>query len=135
LSQVTSRALLTSLYEPDVNSPHTNLPLSQRELYAAKEWFFSYSRRNRVEGFFGNTKNEASENLRRGSIRVRTCMKTGFLVLTILAATNLRLAMRWDENGCAPAKAKKSHPRKKMLIEYADVVMRAGFSNAPPAVA
>jgi hypothetical protein len=115
--------------------PATDLPLSQRELYGSKDWFFSYSRRNRVEGFFGNTKNEASENLRRGSIRVRTGMKTGFLVLMILAATNLRLAMRWDVNGGAPARAKMGRPRKKTLLEYADVAMRAGFSNAPPVVA
>ena len=85
----TENAHVGSTYHSD------GLPLSQRELSGLKERFFSYSRRNRVEGFFGNVKNEASENLRRGAIRVRGGLKTGFLTLMILAATNLGLAERW----------------------------------------
>jgi hypothetical protein len=44
----------------------------------------------------------SEENLRRGAIRVRGGLKTGFLTLMILAATNLRLAERWEVNGAGP---------------------------------
>jgi hypothetical protein len=112
-----------------------DLPLDQRDLYGSKEWFFSYSRRNRVEGFFGNVKNEASENLRRGAIRVRGGLKTGFLTLMILAATNLRLAERWEVNGAKPTKKRRGRPRRQTLTAYAEVALQAGRSNAPPSQA
>ena len=111
----------------------TDAPLAQRELYGSKEWYWSYMRRNRVEGFFGNVKNQASENLSRGSIRVRGGMKTGLLTLMIVAAANLRLAERWDLRQPRPTQRKRGRPAKQQLASYAEVALRAGRTNAPPA--
>ncbi|HEY5302659.1 MAG TPA: hypothetical protein VIJ86_01230 [Acidimicrobiales bacterium] len=110
----------------------TDIPLAQRELYGSAQWFFSCARRNRVEGFFGNTKNEAVENLRRGVIRMRGGMKTGLATLVILGATNLRLAERWDAQVAKPKKAKRGRPRRQSLITYSQVVVAAS-STGPPA--
>jgi hypothetical protein len=113
----------------------TDLPLAQRELYGSKDWYFSFARRNRVEGFFGNLKNEATENLRRGVIRVRGGMKTGLLTLMIVAASNLRLAERWDERTPSETRKKIGRPAKKVLAPYAEAALQAGRSNAPPSAA
>ena len=48
-------------------------------------------RRNRVEGFFGNMKDEARESIRRGVIRVRGREKIGVFVALAIASLNVRL--------------------------------------------
>jgi hypothetical protein len=100
-----------------------DIPLSQRELHGSTEWYFSTSRRNRVEGFFGNLKNEARENIRRGTIRVRGLEKTGLLLLMAVARVNLRLADIWLENTNQPMRAKMGRRRKLGVVKYADVIL------------
>jgi hypothetical protein len=68
------------------------------------------SRRNLVEGYFGNLKNGATENLQRGTIRVRGIYKTGILVIFAASAANMRLI-----NGYTP-KLKQSKPRGRKPI-------------------
>jgi len=86
------------------------MPLNQREHYGSYQWFQSMSRRNLVEGYFGNLKNGATENLQRGTIRVRGIYKTGILVIFAASAANMRLI-----NGYAP-KPKQSKPRGRKPI-------------------
>jgi hypothetical protein len=100
-----------------------DIPLSQRELHGSTEWYFSTSRRNRVEGFFGNLKNEARENIRRGTIRVRGLEKTGLLLLMAVARVNLRLADLWSKNSHQPIRTKMGRKRKLGVLKYADVVL------------
>jgi hypothetical protein len=112
-----------------------DLPLAQRDLYGSYQWFKSYNRRNRVEGFFGNLKNEATENLRPGSIRVRGGLETGFLTMLFVVATNFRLAERWDERTPAKKTAKRrGRPRSQVMPEYLAVALSAGRSNGPPVI-
>ena len=110
------------------------IPLSQRELYGTAEWYFSFSRRNRVEGFFGNTKNEAVESLRRGSVRVLGGYKSGLLHLLMMAATNMRFAKRWDEQSAVPPARRKKmgRPRKAPIAHLAQIILGADQPQAPP---
>jgi hypothetical protein len=110
----------------------SELPHGQRELYGSLAWFFSYHRRSRVEGIFGNAKNEATENLRRGSIRLVGLFKTGLLVAMAFASTNLRLGERWDERKVETKPSKRGRPPKRLLLEYAQVMATASRANAPP---
>jgi hypothetical protein len=111
------------------------IPLSQRELYGTKEWYFSFARRNRVEGFFGNTKNEAVETLRRGSVRVIGGNASGLLQVLTMAATNLRFASLWDQQQSKPKTAKpirSGRPRKTPLARYREATAHIDGANAPP---
>ena len=110
---------------------HANeTPLNQKDLYGSFEWSMSMTRRNLVEGFFGNLKNEATENLKRGSIRVRGLMKTGIMVLFSVAATNMRLIRGKNAN----PRPQRRRGRKPIVgIKAHNPIMKAR-SNAPPEV-
>ena len=110
-------------------------PLAQRDLFGSNAWFKSMSRRSRVEGFFGNVKNEACEHLRRGTIRVRGLVKTGMLVAFTIAATNLRLAIAFTRRTPKPLRPRRGRPKKKGVIKYADIFTTTTAANAPPGAA
>lgn len=113
----------------------TDAPLSQRDLFGSAQWYSSMSWRSRVEGFFGNVKNEACENLRRGTIRVRGLVKTGMLVAFAVASTNLRLADSFAKRAPNMPSKKRGRPKKTGVIEYADVFTADAAANVPPSAA
>ena len=113
----------------------TDLPLSQRDLYGSEEWFKSSARRNRIEGLFGNLKNEATENVKRGTIRVRGLIKMGILVAFGVASANLRLQKSFKKRSTTPVKPKRGRPKKPGVAAYAQVFASDANSNAPPQVA
>ena len=113
----------------------TDAPLSQRDLFGSARWFSSMSRRSRVEGFFGNVKNEACENLRRGTIRVRGLVKTGMLVAFAVASTNLRLADAFSKRAPKTPAKKRGRPKNTGVVKYADVFTEDASANAPPSAA
>lgn len=100
----------------------TEVPLAQRDLYGTRAWYDSFNRRNRVEGFFGNIKDEARESLRRGIIRVRTKEKIGLWLALAVAAANVRLTQAFRDRASGgktrPKKVRTGRPRKPGLSSY-----------------
>lgn len=110
------------------------LPLSQREQYGSFDWYLSMNRRNRVEGFFGNLKDKARENLNRGTIRVRGIFKTGLLVAIAVASVNMRLADKWQcEKAQKADKKKMGRPRKSGVATYARTLATVSAHGPPGA--
>lgn len=105
-----------------------DLPLNQTEQFGSFQWSMSMMRRNLVEGFFGNLKNEATENLKRGSIRVRGLYKTGLMVLFAVEAVNRRLI-----DGYVPkTKTHKRRGRKPKLGIMIHNPVADVRTNSPP---
>jgi hypothetical protein len=108
------------------------LPFWQPDLYGSAEWAQSYARRNRVEGYFGNIKNDAAQDITRGNIRVMGLAKTSLLTLMNVMVTNLRLLDLWrarqmrrdelraagrpEDDGITPVK-RKPRRRTRLLAE------------------
>jgi hypothetical protein len=67
----------------------------QRHYWGSPNWVKAFNRRSRVEGWFGNLKNDNTEALGRGAFRVMGMCKTSIMVAIFAAATNLRLLRAW----------------------------------------
>lgn len=114
----------------------TDTPLAQRHLWGTPDWYRSYNRRNRVEGFFGNLKDEARESIRARVLRVRGIIKTGFLMAFSVAATNLRLVDAYRTARRTPTKPprRKPGPNVRKAYDRFDPFWDA-TPNAPPQAA
>lgn len=73
-----------------------DLPLWQPHLHGSSQWWASMGRRSRVEGAFGNLKNDATQSLCRGRIRVRGLAKTALMAAFLCVASNMRTAKRFE---------------------------------------
>lgn len=89
------------------------------------------NRRNRVEGFFGNLKNSARENISRGTVRVRGLVKTGPMVAIAVMSVNIRLGEKWNEQKRRKPKPKMGRPRKVGVTKYAEVFQTLGGVSPP----
>ncbi len=67
----------------------------QRHYWGSRDWISSFSRRSRVEGWFGNLKDRSRQALGRGAFRVMGLCKTSIMLGIYAASTNLRLLDRW----------------------------------------
>ncbi|MDQ3416052.1 MAG: hypothetical protein M3474_02920, partial [Actinomycetota bacterium] len=67
----------------------------QRHYWGSPNWIKAFNRRSRVEGWFGNLKNDNTEALGRGAFRVMGICKTSLMVAVFAVATNLRLLRAW----------------------------------------
>jgi hypothetical protein len=90
----------------------------QRHYWGSRDWIKSFSRRSRVEGWFGNLKNETTEALNRGTFRVMGLCKTSLMLGIYAAATNLRLLRRWA--------ARRRHDDDLMPLLVADAPGASG---------
>ncbi len=70
----------------------------QRHYWGSQDWISSFSRRSRVEGWFGNLKDRSREALARGAFRVMGLCKSSLMLGIYAAATNLRLLDTWAAN-------------------------------------
>jgi hypothetical protein len=115
------------------------LPYWQPNLYGSKAWYDSYNRRNRIEGVFGNLKNDATQNITRGNTRVMGLAKTAFMTMVAVMAVNLRLLDTWRlrQQQAATTKAApvKRRPRRRTLLIAATRARIAGAKATAAAVA
>jgi hypothetical protein len=73
------------------------LPYWQQLIPGSLEHYLSVNRRNRVEGYFGNVKNSAAQDVNRGNMRVMGLAKTSFLVMFFVMAANMRLLDTFEQ--------------------------------------
>ncbi len=122
------------------------LPYWQPDLYGSADWYASYNRRNRIEGIFGNLKNDAAQDITRGSVRVMGLAKTAFLTMVAVMAVNLRLLDRWrarqaSKDDYVPPPVRRGPRRRTRLLAdtraaiaaaQARAAAIAGHAPAPP---
>ncbi|GEO28283.1 hypothetical protein TAE01_00930 [Terrabacter aerolatus] len=122
------------------------LPYWQPDLYGSKAWYDSFNRRNRIEGIFGNLKNDATQNITRGNFRVMGLAKTAFMTMVAVMAVNLRLLDAWQLRRDAQARAgagdeltrpapRARRPRRRTLLIEATRARVAAARAAADAVA
>lgn len=75
----------------------------QRHYWGSRDWIAAFSRRSRVEGWFGNLKGNNTEGLTRGGFRVMGIAKTSLMLGIYAAATNLRLLRLWTARRQTPS--------------------------------
>jgi hypothetical protein len=117
----------------------TDIPLAQSELFGSAEWKAAYDRRGRVEGGYSNLKNEATTNIKRGTIRVMGLVKTGIMVLMAQAVTNVRLghAYRTSKRATQGSKSdrvpkRRGRPPKKPLSTFVPRYVLQPGTGGPP---
>jgi hypothetical protein len=69
----------------------------QRHLWQSKKWQATYNKRSHVEGFFGNIKNDATENVHRGLHRHIGIMWNHYFLTLASVNYNLRTVRTWHE--------------------------------------
>lgn len=91
----------------------TELPFWKPLPHGSAAWWDSINRRNRVEGIFGNVKNDAAQNVIRGRFRVMGLARVSLMTLFLVMAANLRLMQtftaRQDKAAAATALAAAGH--------------------------
>jgi hypothetical protein len=98
------------------------VPYWQAAQYGSDEWEKSHNRRSTVEGGYGNTKNDATQDISRGNIRVMGRVKTAVLAAFSIRAMNFRLIAafaRTQEREAArtvPVKTRRSRRRTLYVI-------------------
>jgi hypothetical protein len=92
----TEHAELACCTQRTITVPGTVDPKArQRHYWGSADWIAAFSRRSRVEGWFGNLKSENTEALGRGAFRVMGIAKTTLMLGIYSAATNMRLLRAW----------------------------------------
>jgi len=76
--------------------PSHHIKGSEPLQHGTAEWCDDDNRRNRVEGIFGNLKNDASRNQTRGRFRVMGLAKVSLMALFVVMAANLRLTETFE---------------------------------------
>ncbi len=107
----------------------------QRHYWGSRDWISSFSRRSRVEGWFGNLKDRSREALGRGAFRVMGLCKSSLMLGIYAAATNLRLLDAWATKiGLREPPALAARAEQPALASGANGVATRGHptSDDPP---
>jgi hypothetical protein len=111
---------------PDICSNKTTsrvgpeeLPFWQPLLHGSREHYVSMNRRNRVEGYFGNNKNSAAQDINRGNMRVMGLAKTSFMTMLFVMAANMRLLDSFTQGQeREAARAENPQPKQRRQPRY-----------------
>ncbi len=105
----------------------------QRHYWGSRGWISSFSRRSRVEGWFGNVKDRSREALARGAFRVMGLCKSSLMLGIYAAATNLRLLEAWAiKVGLSEPPALACPAKRPTLAPAAFDFGRRGDPNSDP---
>lgn len=106
----------------------------QRQYWGSRDWISSFSRRSRVEGWFGNLKDRSREALGRGAFRVMGLCKSSLMLGIYAAATNLRLLDGWaDKVGLIEPPALATHKERATAADQSNpAAPRGGQPRQPP---
>jgi len=105
----------------------------QRHYWGSRDWISSFSRRSRVEGWFGNLKDRSREALARGAFRVMGLCKSSLMLGIYAAATNLRLLDAWASKiGLSQPPALASRAERPPVTSTGDQAARQGGTSHPP---
>lgn len=109
--EVPMEPLAIACRQSTMTVPESESTLYQRDRWGTPAWEKSYSRRTRVEGYFGNLKGSATEYLQRGAFRVFGLAKVSLMLLAFVVATNLRLVRRWRQRTARPSPPPSTSPQ------------------------
>ncbi len=106
----------------------------QRHYWGSRDWISSFSRRSRVEGWFGNVKDRSREALGRGAFRVMGLCKSSLMLGIYAAATNLRLLEAWATKvGLSEPPALASAAKRAPVAPSTnETALRGDTTNDPP---
>ncbi len=106
----------------------------QRHYWGSRDWISSFSRRSRVEGWFGNVKDRSREALGRGAFRVMGLCKSSLILGIYAAATNLRLLEAWATKvGLSEPPALASAAKRAPVAPSTnETALRGDTTNDPP---
>lgn len=118
--------------------PAEGIPLWQPHQYGSAAWWASMARRARVEGAFGTLKDEATQCLRRGNLRVMGRAKTAIMAAFLVAAVNIRLARKLTATSAHPTAAPIARGPRPRTVRLAAIraarqaAAQAGLAAASP---
>ncbi|MTA15268.1 MAG: hypothetical protein F2534_21975 [Actinobacteria bacterium] len=99
-----------------VRPPEKVVKLYQPFYWGSREWQAHYSRRTFIEGVFGNVKNGATENLRRGLFHITGLPLVHLMLAMVNMSYNLRMIENWRQRNLDAGRRREVLPADHPLL-------------------